>query len=141
MHIYFHDEFGYYTHAGEASPGDIPGSWQYPNNALPEPPPSPQPGMVARRKGFTWELTTEAERDAALAAIERVRETLMLHNPNGRLVKEVLAALDGAPEPEWEYRAKVVHPDWAGNYYIVFEHAPTRDELETPFYSTTHSAA
>ena len=44
-----------------------------------------------------------AERDAALAAIERVRETLMLHNPNGRLVKEVLAALDGAPEPEWEY--------------------------------------
>ena len=40
------------------------------------------------------------ERDAAVAAIERVRETLSLHNPNGRLVKEVLAALDGAPEPE-----------------------------------------
>lgn len=34
------------------------------------------------------------------AAIERVQETLSLHNPNGRLVKEVLAALDGAPEPE-----------------------------------------
>ena len=48
----------------------------------------------------------KAERDAALAAIERVKETLSLHNPNGRLVKEVLAALDGAPEPEeveWEY--------------------------------------
>ena len=42
----------------------------------------------------------EAERDAALAAIERVQETLSLHNPNGRLVKEVLAALDGAPEGE-----------------------------------------
>lgn len=42
----------------------------------------------------------KAERDAALAAIERVKETLSLHNPNGRLVKEVLAALDGAPEPE-----------------------------------------
>ena len=42
----------------------------------------------------------EAERDAALAAVERVQETLSLHNPNGRLVKEVLAALDGAPEPE-----------------------------------------
>ena len=41
-----------------------------------------------------------AERDAALAAVERVQETLSLHNPNGRLVKEVLAALDGAPEPE-----------------------------------------
>ena len=37
------------------------------------------------------------------AAIERVQETLSLHNPNGRLVKEVLAALDGAPEPEWEW--------------------------------------
>ena len=73
MHIYFHDEFGYYTYAGEASPGDIPGSWQYPNNALPEPPPSPQPGMVARRKGFTWELTTEAERDAEIAKAEGSR--------------------------------------------------------------------
>lgn len=49
------------------------------------------------------ELIAEAERDAALAAIERVQETLSLHNPNGRLVKEVLAALDGAPEPQWEY--------------------------------------
>ena len=41
-----------------------------------------------------------AERAAALAVIGRVQETLSLHNPNGRLVKEVLAALDGAPEPE-----------------------------------------
>ena len=51
-------------------------------------------------------IEARAERDAALAAIERVKETLSLHNPNGRLVKEVLAALDGAPEPEeveWEY--------------------------------------
>ena len=67
MHIYFHDEFGYYTHAGEASPGDIPGSWQYPNNALTEPPPNLQPGMVARRKDFKWEVVAEAERDAELA--------------------------------------------------------------------------
>ena len=42
----------------------------------------------------------KAETNAALAAIERVKETLSLHNPNGRLVKEVLAALDGAPEPD-----------------------------------------
>ena len=50
--------------------------------------------------------SVRSERDAALAAIERVKETLSLHNPNGRLVKEVLAALDVAPEPEeveWEY--------------------------------------
>ena len=48
----------------------------------------------------------KAETNAALAAIERVKETLSLHNPNGRLVKEVLAALNGAPEPDggWEYR-------------------------------------
>ena len=46
----------------------------------------------------------KAETNASLAAIERVKETLSLHNPNGRLVKEVLAALDGAPESEWEYR-------------------------------------
>ncbi len=45
-------------------------------------------------------LKAEAERDAALAAVERVREAITLHNPSGRLVKEVLAALDGAPEPE-----------------------------------------
>ncbi len=52
------------------------------------------------------ELITElkAERDAAVAAVERVQDTLSLHNPNGRLVKEVLAALDGAPaETEWEW--------------------------------------
>ena len=55
----------------------------------------------------------EAERDAALAAVERVQETLSLHNPNGRLVKEVLAALDGAPEPEdvWEYGYELIEPD------------------------------
>ena len=41
-----------------------------------------------------------SERDAALAAIERVQETLSLHNPNGRLVKEVLAALDGGESDE-----------------------------------------
>lgn len=49
-----------------------------------------------------------AERDAALAAIERVQETLSLHNTNGRLVKEVLAALDGAPEPEVSKDAAVL---------------------------------
>ena len=53
----------------------------------------------------------KAETNAALAAIERVKETLSLHNPNGRLVKEVLAALDGAPEPEWEYAAGYIALD------------------------------
>lgn len=64
-----------------------------------------------------------AERDAALAAIERVRETLTLHNPNGRLVKEVLAALDGAPEPEWEYARQ-------NRYGSVCEPDDSREQAE-----------
>ena len=46
----------------------------------------------------------EAERDAAVAATERVRAAV---KPWGSILSaakgEVLAALDGAPEPEWEY--------------------------------------
>lgn len=85
------------------------------------------------------------ERDAAVAAIERIREAVSGHPECDRYSEDdviscgwksayasVVAALDGAPEPEWEYRAKVVHPDWPGNHYIVFKHAPTRDELENP---------
>ncbi len=56
-------------------------------------------GELMRDLADALEAATR-ERDAAVAAIERVQETLSLHNPNGRLVKEVLAALDGAPEPE-----------------------------------------
>ena len=73
MQIYFHDEFGYYTHSGEASSGDVPGSWQYPNNALIEPPPTLPPGMVARKKNFKWELIAEAERDAEIAKAANAR--------------------------------------------------------------------
>lgn len=76
----------------------------------------------------TRELIAEAraERDAALAAIERVKETLSLHNPNGRLVKEVLAALDGAPEPEWEYGRK--YADEAGDPCIRVAQDVTRPD-------------
>ncbi len=72
------------------------------------------------------------ERDAALAALERVRETLSLHNPNGRLVKEVLAALDGAPEPDREYhltevetKREMTNPVYVlrGGVYLLDEHA------------------
>ena len=64
-----------------------------------------------------------AERDAAVAAIERVRDVAMKHRSVEQhnemvpvtdiadLIREpssadYLAALDGAPEPEWEYRAR-----------------------------------
>ncbi len=82
------------------------------------------------------ELISElrTERDAALAAVERVQETLSLHNPNGRLVKEVLAALDGAPEPEsrWEYRGRLQSCGYVAEGYISAEYAMNglRVELE-----------
>lgn len=51
----------------------------------------------------------EAERDTALAAIERVRARLGDILPDWSdsgviAVADILAALDGAPEPEWEYQ-------------------------------------
>ncbi len=65
-----------------------------------------------------------AERDAALAAIERVRalETFSITDsyPAWTAVDhdDLLAALDGAPEPEWEYGYRgmysVMHPTKAG---------------------------
>ena len=54
----------------------------------------PDPLEYSREFRNFW----KAETNAALAAIERVKETLSLHNPNGRLVKEVLAAQRRAAE-------------------------------------------
>ena len=45
----------------------------------------------------------EAERDAATAAIERVRAIAERHGVKS-WTEEIFAALDGAPEPECEYR-------------------------------------
>ena len=60
----------------------------------------------------TEDLIAEAraERDAALAAIERVRveadayaEQPDVMEPCGAVAQALRTALDGAPEPEWEY--------------------------------------
>lgn len=72
MQIHFYDELGYYTRAGEATPGDVPGSWQYPDNAILKAPPS-APGKVARRFGQGWELVPESERDAEIAKAAEAR--------------------------------------------------------------------
>ncbi len=55
-------------------------------------------------------VKAEAERDAALAAIERVRaeadayaEQSDVMEPCGAVAQALRTALDGAPEPEWEY--------------------------------------
>lgn len=77
-----------------------------------------------------------AERDAALAAIERVQETLSLHNPNGRLVKEVLAALDGVPEPDDDPCKAETHswshyrPEQIDSYWIRCTRLGKHDEHE-----------
>jgi len=64
----------------------------------------------------------EAERDAALAVLERIREAVSGHPECDRYEEgdviscgwksayaSVVAALDGAPEPEWEYSRGVLH--------------------------------
>lgn len=54
-------------------------------------------------------VSVRAERDAAVVAIERVRAAVEKHKHWNEdcgwdvPTIEVLAALDGAPEPEWEY--------------------------------------
>lgn len=78
----------------------------------------------------------EAERAAALAAIDRVHDTLSLHNPNGRLVKEVLAALDGAPEPDDDPCKAETHswshyrPEQIDSYWIRCTRLGKHDEHE-----------
>ena len=47
----------------------------------------------------------KAERDAALAAIERVRAIAERHGMKP-WTEEIFAALDGAPEPEWEWMSR-----------------------------------
>ena len=71
-----------------------------------------------------------AERDAATAAVERVRaalgEVLPDWSDNGVVaVADILAALDGAPEPEsrWEYRGRLQSCGYVAEGYISAEYA------------------
>lgn len=81
----------------------------------------------------------EAGRDAATAAIERVRD--LASSLRGRYAEnsdaayftsQFLAALDGAPEPEWEYhltevetKREMTNPVYVlrGGVYLLDEHA------------------
>lgn len=90
----------------------------------------PSCGQVSHGQGWVPDYPVErigaieAERDAALAALERVRalETFSITDsyPAWTAVDhdDLLAALDGAPELEWEYgyrgRYAVMHPTKAG---------------------------
>lgn len=96
-------------------------------------------------------VSVRAERDAALAAVERGRNVLeLLRNyaedsigtTHGMLsasfvkthVKIALSELDGAPEPEsrWEYRGRLQSCGYVAEGYISAEHAMNglRVELE-----------
>ena len=60
-----------------------------------------------REKWMARAFRAEAERDAALAAIERVRAIAERHGMKP-WTEEIFAALDGAPEPGdvWEYEVR-----------------------------------
>ena len=82
-----------------------------------------------------------AERDVALAAIERVRAEADAYaeQPDvmelcGAVAQALRTALDGAPEPEgrWEYRGRLQSCGYVAEGYISVEHAMNglRGELE-----------
>ena len=75
--------------------------------------------IVGRDAATARAEKAEAERDAALAAVERCRAAVEKHKHWNEdcgwdvPAIEVLAALDGAPEPEWEYECRISAPwDW-----------------------------
>lgn len=75
----------------EATPGDIPGSWTYPNNATPVEPPADLPdGKAARWNGNAWEAVDRAavEAEAAQAA---EREAALAKAPGVLAATKLLA--------------------------------------------------
>lgn len=74
MQTYLYDsQTKLFIGAVEATPGDVPGSWIYPANATPTPPPSVIPqGKAAWYRGFQWQIddapAPEVCRRAAYAA-------------------------------------------------------------------------
>ena len=102
----------------------------------------------------TEDLVAEAraERGAALAAIERVRAMVdemgdavgfdnLVHGreaeyPVSYLRDKLEAALDGAPEPEWEREYRRVRPDGVPVSNAVFESLPVLDDYFSAEYRT-----
>lgn len=85
----------------------------------------------------------EDERDAALAAVERVRaeadayaEQPDVMEPCGAVAQALRTALDGAPEPEWGREYRRVRPDGVPVFNAVFEALPLLDDYYTAEYRT-----
>ena len=103
---------------------------------------------VTRRLADALEAATR-ERDAAVAAIERVRAAVSGHPEcdryeDGDVIScgwksayaSVVAALDGAPEPEVEREYRRVRPDGVPVFNAVFETMPLLDDYYTAEYRT-----
>ena len=77
-------------------------------------------------------VKAEAERDAALAAVERVRAIISVKWRDGGVPShwhsQLTAALDGAPEPEWEY-GLASRTARIPNVIGVSDNMPLRDEF------------
>ena len=97
----------------------------------------PDPLEYSREFRNFW----KAETNAALAAIERVRDLANSlrdryadNSDAAYFTKQFLAALDGAPEPEgrWEYRGRLQSCGYVAEGYISAEYAMNglRVELE-----------
>ena len=85
----------------------------------------------------------KAERDAATAAIESVRVVTdalrSRYSDNSEaayFMGQIVAALDGAPEPEWEREYRRVRPDGTPVFNAVFETMPLLDDYYTAEYRT-----
>lgn len=92
----FDSETKLFAGVGEATPGDVPGSWIYPNNATPVAPPANVPdGQAARWNGVGWELVERAPIEAE-AARTAAREDALAKAP-GVLAATKLLARTAAP--------------------------------------------
>jgi hypothetical protein len=77
MIYYSFDENGYYTINGEAEPGDIPGSYYFPNDSTTTEVPELEPGEKAKWNGTEWEVipapTIDEIRALKLAEINKAK--------------------------------------------------------------------
>ena len=97
MQTYLYDsQTKLFIGAVEATPGDVPGSWIYPNNATPVAPPAGLPeGMAARWNGVGWELVDRAAAEAEAAQAAECETALA--KATGVLAATKLLARTAAP--------------------------------------------
>jgi hypothetical protein len=77
MNYYLYDENNYFTGIGEAEPGDIPGSYYFPNNSTTTEVPELEIGEKAKWNNTEWEVipapTIDEIRELKLAEINKAK--------------------------------------------------------------------